>query len=314
MEKYIAFPGLGLEFHINPIAITIFSHPIYWYGIILTSALLLSALYAMKRCKTFGFENEDDIIDVVLIAAPLGFIMARIYYVVFSFENYKDNLIDIFKIWEGGIAIYGGVIGGALGLFIYAKWKKINFLKLLDLGACSILLGQAIGRWGNFVNVEAYGGETTSIFRMVIREGADMSVGVQPTFLYESVWNIIGFAILYFVSKKAYKFVGQMALLYVSWYGLGRAVIEGMRSDSLYFGTFRVSQVLGVITSVVGILAFIYFWRKQEGNALLEAIDEAELGEEMVDASEEMVDASEEVEEDKAPDIDQEEPEEPKDN
>ena len=254
MENLIAFPNLGLEFNINPVAFSIGDKPIYWYGIIIAFGFLLSALYASKRSPSFGL-TEDNIMDSLFIAAPLGIICARIYYVAFSFDDYKDNLMDVFKIWEGGIAIYGGVIGGALGLYLYSKWKKLNFLSLIDIGACSLLLGQAIGRWGNFANAEAFGGETTSFLMMTF---SGSKIGYHPTFLYESVWNIIGFALMYIISKKFYSFKGQMALVYMAWYGFGRGIIEGLRTDSLWWGNFRVSQVLGFATSLIGIALIIY--------------------------------------------------------
>lgn len=264
MEKYVAFPSFGIELTFNSIMFSIGPISVHWYGFIITLGIVLSVIYAMKRSKTFGIENPDTVLDMVLLAIPVAFICARLYYVVFSWEKYKNNLLDVFAIWEGGIAIYGGVIGGALGIYIFSKMKKISFLSLLDLGACSILLGQAIGRWGNFANVEAYGGETSSLFRMVIRQGTDMSVGVQPTFLYESVWNIIGFIILYLVSKNIYKFKGQMTLCYMIWYGFGRGIIEGLRTDSLYFGAFRVSQVLGFTTSAIGLIVLIFILMKRK--------------------------------------------------
>ncbi len=255
--NYIAFPGLGLEFNVNPVAFEVFDRPIYWYGVIIAIGFLLATIYLMRRYKTFGYSTQDDPIDMLLIAAPIGFICARIYYVIFSWDLYKDNPIDAIKIWEGGIAIYGGVIGGAIGIIIYSKWKKKNLLSVLDSGAAGLLLAQSIGRWGNFVNAEAFGGETTSIFRMVLSPDADMSIGQHPTFLYESVWNIIGFVIIYFISKKAYKFAGQITLIYAAWYGFGRGIIEGMRTDSLWWGDFRVSQVLGFATSLISIVILI---------------------------------------------------------
>ena len=250
----ITFPNLGLDFNIDPVAFSIGSKPIYWYGIIIAFGFFISTVYAMKRSKTFGL-TEDNILDMLLITAPIAIICARLYYVVFSLHLYKDNPLDIFKIWEGGLAIYGGVIGGVIGILIFSKVKKVDFLSLLDIGACSLLLGQAIGRWGNFVNAEAYGSETTSFFMMTFGKG----VGYHPTFLYESIWNIVGFGLMYLISKNAYKFKGQMVLVYMAWYGFGRGIIEGLRTDSLWWGSFRVSQMLGFITSIIGISLLIYF-------------------------------------------------------
>lgn len=259
MNNIIGFPNLNLEFNINPVAFSIGSKPIYWYGIIIAIGFSLATLYVAKRSKTFGLV-EDNIFDMLIYATPLAIICARIYYVAFSFDVYKDDFIGIFKIWEGGIAIYGAVLGGILGIYIYHKVSKVNFLALLDAGASAVILGQAIGRWGNFVNAEAYGAETTSFFMMTF--GSD--IGYHPTFLYESIWNIIGFVILYLISKYFYSFKGQIFLSYVTWYGFGRGIIEGLRTDSLWFGAFRVSQVLGFITSLIGAISLIVLYKKSK--------------------------------------------------
>lgn len=256
MKNLITFPNLGLEFLIDPVAITIGPKPIYWYGIIIAMAFLFASIYAMKRSEYFSL-NEDIMLDTVLVVAPLSIICARLYYVIFSLHLY-DSFWDIFKVWEGGMAIYGGVIGGAIALYIASRWKKVEFLALLDIGACSVLLGQAIGRWGNFVNAEAYGAETNSWLMMTF--GGD--VGYHPTFLYESLWNFTGFIMMYVFSKKMYTFRGQMALIYLSWYGFGRGIIEGLRTDSLYIGNFRVSQLLGFATYLVCSGLLIYFSKK----------------------------------------------------
>ncbi|MFI3227208.1 MAG: prolipoprotein diacylglyceryl transferase [Clostridia bacterium] len=256
MQNIITFPNLGLDFAINPIAFSIGQKHIYWYGIIIACGFFFATIYAMKRSSHFGMV-EDDILDTVLLAAPVSIIFARLYYVLFSLELY-NSFVDIFKVWEGGLAIYGGVIGGALSFFIISKLKKVNFLSLLDIGACSILLGQAIGRWGNFINAEAYGAETTSLFMMTF--GGE--IGYHPTFLYESVWNFIGFLLLYIVSKYFYRFRGQMALSYLIWYGFGRGFIEGLRTDSLWLGSFRISQVLGFVTCAIASVILIYLLKK----------------------------------------------------
>lgn len=263
MKNTIIFPNLGLEFNINPIAFSLGNITVYWYGIIIALAFLSAGFYASTRSKSFGL-TEYDIIDGMYIAGPLGIICARIYYVIFSFELYKDNIIDVFKLWQGGIAIYGGVIGGALGIYIYCKMKKVHFLSYLDVGACSILLGQAIGRFGNFVNAEAYGGVTESFFKMNFG-GLE---SYHPTFLYESVWNLIGFALLYFISKNYYKFIGQMTLTYLAWYGLGRLFIEGLRVDSLWFGQFRISQVVAFITFAICSISLTILMKKYKNETV----------------------------------------------
>lgn len=256
MINYVSFPNLGLEFNINPVAFSIGAKNIYWYGIIMAISYFAGIFYALKRCNNFGIE-EETISDSILIIVPVSLICARLYYVMFSLHLY-DSFWDIFKVWEGGIAIYGGVIGGALGLFITSKWKKIKFISFLDLGACSLLLGQAIGRWGNFVNAEAYGSQTDSLFMMSF----GTEIGYHPTFLYESVWNFLGFIAMYIISKHFYKFEGQMSLIYLIWYGFGRTFIEGLRVDSLWFGNFRVSQVLAFITFVFASILLIYLLKK----------------------------------------------------
>lgn len=252
MQNIITFPNLGLDLSINPVAFNVGQKPIYWYGIIIAFGFLFSTIYGMKRSENFGIK-EDDVLDTILLAAPVAIVCARLYYVLFSLNQY-NNFVDIFKVWEGGLAIYGGVIGGALAFSITSRVKKINFLSLLDLGACCILLGQAIGRWGNFVNAEAFGAETTSFLMMTF--GGE--VGYHPTFLYESVWNIIGFALMYLISKNFYRFRGQMSLIYLIWYGFGRGLIEGLRTDSLWWGNFRVSQALGFGTCIIASILLIY--------------------------------------------------------
>ena len=197
--------------------------------------------------------------EMLLFAVPCAIIFARIYYVVFNFAEYAEDPIRIFYIWEGGIAIYGAVIGALIGALIYCRIKKISIVRFLDVGALGLMIGQSIGRWGNFVNAEAHGGETGLPWRMMIN-GAP---GVHPTFLYESLWNILGFILLHFYSKKR-KFSGEVFVLYIIWYGIGRAMIEGLRTDSLYlFNTgIRVSQALAAACVAFGIAYLIYRYRK----------------------------------------------------
>lgn len=263
MENLITFPGLGLEFNIPKVAFSIGSRDIAWYGILIAIGFILSTIYAVKRRDIFDL-TEDNIIDSIMIGGFVGIICARLYYVAFEWHYYSQNLSKIFSIWEGGIAIYGGIIGGILGFWMYSKIKKVSFLSLLDSGACCVLIGQAIGRYGNFVNQEAYGSETTSIFRMVFNTPLENAgaIGFHPTFFYESCWSFIGVILLYFISKNMYKFKGQIALSYLAWYGFGRGFIEGLRTDSLYFGTIRVSQALGFISSFISILLLVYLYKK----------------------------------------------------
>ena len=252
----ISFPGLGLSmnppqgFSIGPLYLNI-------YGILIAAGLMLAVVYACRRCTQFGLK-EDDILDGVLWVTPLAIVCARLYYVAFEWSHYASNLKSILYIWEGGLAIYGGVIGAVVGVIILCKVKKIKLPALLDLVALGFLIGQALGRWGNFFNREAYGSETESFLRMGLELRTTGFVKyVHPTFLYESVWNIIGFLLLHRFSKKR-QYDGQIALCYVAWYGLGRAFIEGLRSDSLYWGPFRVSQVLAAVSCVAAICVLLW--------------------------------------------------------
>lgn len=259
MRQMIEFPKMGINLDINRIAFSMGNIDIYWYGVIIALGFLLATIYACKRSKDFSLK-ENDILDGLLVVAPIAIICARIYYVAFTWDNYKNDLSSIFKIWEGGIAIYGAIIGGIIAIIIYAKFKKLNVLDLLDLGAISVLIGQFIGRWGNFVNGEAFGSQTDMPWGMVI---GTSSVAVHPTFLYESLWNAAGFVLLHFYSKHR-KFKGEMTALYFLWYGIGRSMIEGLRTDSLYIpGTsIRVSQVFAIITAIVSIVILILGYKK----------------------------------------------------
>lgn len=247
MEHTIGFPNLGLEFTLSRVACTVLGKDIYWYGIIICAGFILAALYVNSRTKDFGI-TSDNLTDCLIICVPLGIICARIYYVVFEWGYYAQHPGEIIAIWKGGIAIYGGIIGTLIGLFVYSRVKKLSLASLCDLAAFGLLIGQCIGRWGNFVNGEAHGGSTTLPWGMTI-DGQSM---VHPTFLYESLWNLAGFVLLHFYSKKR-RFKGEIALLYAAWYGAGRAWIEGLRTDSLYIGSVRVSQLLAIISCIAAV-------------------------------------------------------------
>ncbi|MBR7082236.1 MAG: prolipoprotein diacylglyceryl transferase [Oscillospiraceae bacterium] len=256
-DASISFPIFGEGFSINPSTyFTLFGLKVHWYGVIILTGLVLATLYIVKRAPQFGM-NEDNIYDLLLYAVPIGVIGARLYYVVFNFSLYRGNLAGIFKIWEGGLAIYGGIIFGILGIFIFSRRKKIPFGNLLDLGALAVIIGQIAGRWGNFINREAFGRQTTLPWRMGLTPEGGATIFVHPTFLYESLWNFIGFIILHFWSKKRRRYDGQIAAMYIAWYGFGRFFIEGLRTDSLYlFNTgIRVSQLLA---AVLFVLAAVY--------------------------------------------------------
>ena len=256
----ISFPGLGLEFDPSRVIDLKFVE-IRWYGLIIAVGLLLAVIYGMRRSKQFGIK-DDDIIDGVLWVVPFAILCARLYYCVFSWEDYASKPWSILYIWEGGLAIYGGVIGALIGVAVYCRFKKINTWALLDLVALGFLIGQSIGRWGNFFNREAFGAEITNQF--FLRMGLyNIRTGqvqyFHPTFLYESAWNLVGFVLLHLLSKKR-KFDGQIALSYVAWYGLGRALIEGLRTDSLYLGPFRVSQLLAAASCIAAVTTLLIKW------------------------------------------------------
>jgi len=272
----ISFPWLGIEINPNRI-IDLGFMQIRWYGLIIATGLLLAVVYALRRCKQFGIK-QDDILDGVLWIVPVAIICARLYYCIFSWDTYAKDPISILYIWEGGLAIYGGVIGAAVGVLVYCRLKKISTAAVLDLVALGFLIGQCLGRWGNFFNREAFGSEITGNF--FLRMGLFNVYEGQfqyfhPTFLYESLWNLAGFIALHFLSKKR-KFDGQIALSYVAWYGLGRALIEGLRTDSLYWGPFRVSQLLAAVSCLAAVSVLLYRWLKPSQKPLFVTTVQAE--------------------------------------
>ena len=263
----ISFPSLGIE--VNPARVLeVGPMTIHYYGLIIAIGLLLGATYACKRGKEFGLK-EDDILDGFLWVTPLAILCARIYYVVFSWADYRDDPISALYIWEGGIAIYGSVLGAILGMWILCRVKKLKFTTVLDLILVAFLIGQSIGRWGNFMNREAFGAATDSFLRMgLFNTRTNAWEYYHPTFLYESMWNAVGFVLLHFLSKKR-RYDGQMALGYAAWYGLGRAWIEGLRVDSLWWGPFRVSQVLAAVTCIAAVAILLWQSRKRHDPAKL---------------------------------------------
>ena len=263
----VAFPGLGLGEHtLNRVAVHLGSWPIYWYGIIIAAGFLLAVVYCCRVSRRFGIK-QDDVIDMLFFAVPLAIIGARLYYILFYLDLFRKadgslDFLQMVKIWDGGLAIYGGVIAAVLTLLVFCKVRHIKFLAFGDLGVFGLLIGQCIGRWGNFVNIEAYGGPTSLPWRMGIHEFADGNwtyVEVHPTFLYESLWNLTGFVLLSQIAKRR-RFDGQMFASYFLWYGLGRFWIEGLRTDSLYlFHTpIRVSQLVAAVTTLIALALLIY--------------------------------------------------------
>ena len=251
----ISFPSLGIEID-PPRGFSLFGLDIRFYGVIIAVGLLLAVIYGLKRSKQFGLK-EDDILDGVLGIVPFAIICARAYYCAFSWDEFASNPISVLYIWQGGLAIYGGVIGAAIGVIVLCAIKKIKLGAVLDLVALGFLIGQSLGRWGNFFNREAFGAETESFFRMGLYDYvAEEYTYFHPTFLYESVWNLAGFVLLHFLSKKR-QYDGQIALGYALWYGLGRTFIEGLRMDSLYWGPFRVSQLLAAVSCFIAAAVLI---------------------------------------------------------
>ena len=263
----IQFPALGLELN-PPRGFELFGFSIRFYGIIIAVGLLLAVIYGLRRRKQFGLK-EDDILDGVLWIVPFAIICARAYYCLFSWNEFKDDPISVLYIWQGGIAIYGGVLGAALGIVVFCLIKRIKLGAVLDLVALGFLIGQSIGRWGNFFNREAFGAETESFLRMGLMNTYTQSFEYyHPTFLYESVWNLAGFALLHFLSKKR-RYDGQIALGYAAWYGLGRTFIEGLRMDSLMLGSFRVSQLLAAVSCFAAATALVLLAFKKHDPARL---------------------------------------------
>lgn len=264
----LSFPGLGIDsFDVNSVCFSLFGYEIAWYAVIITCGMIGAIIYTVLRSRKIGV-TSDDILDIALFTIPIGIIGARLYYVMTKLEDF-DTFIDVINIRDGGLAIYGGIIAGGITVLVCSIVKKINFFALADCVAPGVLLAQGIGRWGNFMNGEAFGGETDIFCRMGIQNnisaytfGTTEMVYVHPTFLYESLWNLAGFALAAILTGKK-KYDGQIFLIIFGWYGLGRMFIEGLRTDSLYstiFGIeFRTSQVLAAVIFVIASAFLIYF-------------------------------------------------------
>jgi len=296
---YISFPGLGIEpFHIDKTAFSLFGRNVAWYGVLITLGMVLAVLFGLWVAKKEGV-SSDDLIDLAFTVIVCGVLGARAYYVIFTWDQYNylvtsavsdgtfmgalsaffSNLwgtfVNCIALWRGGLAIYGGVIAGLISAYIFARIKKLKFLKLFDIMAPAVTIGQIIGRWGNFINIEAFGGKTDLPWRMGISfsmNGGETFLSemfVHPTFLYESLWNSVGLLLLFLIYKKGKKFDGQACCTYFIWYGFGRMLIEGLRTDSLMIGPFRVSQLVGLTSLVIGVVLMSYFaakWKKSLKN------------------------------------------------
>ena len=275
MINTVDFPGLGLSLTLNRVAFTLFGLNVYWYGVIIAAGFALAVVYCYYTAHRFGIQR-DSIFDMLIFAVPLCILGARAYYVIFYLDLYRNadgsfNWARAVAIWDGGLAIYGAVIVAILVVVVFCRVRKLNTLAFLDMGCYGVLIGQIVGRWGNFVNVEAYGGLTDLPWRMsgeaiasdLWKDGVITTaeayqavvsgeLGVHPTFLYESLWNLVGLGLLILMAHKWRKVDGQMFLSYMLWYGVGRFFIEGMRTDSLYFfhTSIRTSQLLALVFAV----------------------------------------------------------------
>ena len=276
----IQFPNLGWKFNIDPTAFSIGKIDIQWYGIIITFGLILAIVYCLPKMKRFGLDS-DRAIDAVIGGVLGGIIGARIYYVAMRWDEYKGNWKEIINTRNGGLAIYGGLIGAILIGLIICKVRKVKMLPMLDIAVIGFLIGQGVGRWGNFFNQEAFGTNTISLFGMTggtiqrtindsMQIGGDLYQSgvvmawdepVHPCFLYESVWCLLGFVVLAFWSKRR-KYDGQLFLMYLTWYGAERFVVEGLRTDSLMLGNIRISQALSAVIFVTSIILQIVFFLK----------------------------------------------------
>ncbi len=270
----VSFPEIGINMTVDRVAFNLFGVPIYWYGIIIAIGLVMGIITASHTAKKLG-EKSDITLDLVLVCTPVSVVFARLYYVIFKWDMYKDNLADIFDIRSGGIAIYGAVIGAVLAAYVYSKVKKKNPLFVFDIGSVGLITGQMIGRWGNFVNQEAFGSNTSLPWGMTSdnvseylenlkNSGLNVNpdLPVHPTFLYESLWSLGVLAILFTIVYKFYKYNGQVFFAYASLYGLGRFWIEGLRTDSLMIGMFRVSQLIALVSFLMFGFLYLHFCRK----------------------------------------------------
>ena len=248
----ITFPLFGDGFVINaPNYINVFGFSLYLYGLFIASGFILAGFYLYKRREALGL-TQDNVLDLIILAVPCGIVGARLYFAIFNLSDYvgPGNWLNIFKLREGGLAVYGGVIGGAIAFYVYSRTKKVHIGKLLDAAGFGLFIGQAVGRWGNFFNREAFGVVTNLPWKMGLRRSAEV-LYVHPTFLYESIWNIAGFILMHIYStKNKAKYHGQFFMFYIAWYGFGRYMIEGLRVDSLFIHNtdIRISQLLAALS------------------------------------------------------------------
>ena len=290
ITNFVEFPALGWHIELSDTLVnfSLFGHDfaIRWYGALIALGFLLAVIYGFRRAPKFGIDR-DRLFDIVLVCTVVAFLGARLYYVLFSSsrDEYFANPITILYVWQGGLAIYGGLIAAFASGLLMCRVRKVNTLAAFDLASLGFLIGQCIGRWGNFFNQEAYGANTTLPWGMtgnIIRAGThassayDVTLPVHPTFLYESLWCLLGFILLHVISVKAYSFKGKLFAIYLIWYGAGRFFIESLRTDSLMIGPFRVSQLVAVAAVIVGIVMMLILRKrtKREPDPAAETADE----------------------------------------
>lgn len=283
MIYHVSFPGLGLELTLDRVAFTLFGLPVYWYGILIATGMMLALLFAFRYARSFGID-ADRMVDVVLISTVFSVLGGRAYYVAMAPFKY-ESFAQMLDIRQGGLAIYGAVIGAFTAAFFVCKWRKVPVLPMFDLASMGFLIGQGIGRWGNFINQEAFGTNTALPWGMysdgtyaylagvrarLAEQGitVDPTLPVHPTFLYESIWCILGFFALWAYSKRR-KFHGEIILLYIIWYGAERFFVEGLRTDSLMLGSFRVSQLIAAVSVLAAMALWLVLRHKYKGKPLM---------------------------------------------
>lgn len=276
----VAFPGLGLEFEINSVAFSIAGIEVKWYGILITIGICLALFMFYRYAKNKEGLPEDHLYNLALITVPVSIVGARVMYVVTEWDRYQGDFLKMINIREGGLAIYGAIIFGIITVYTYSRITKLSTLKLMDAAAPAVMIGQAIGRWGNFMNAEAYGyspGVENLPWRMEITDSLGRVTVAHPTFLYESLWNFVGILLIYLIFYKKKKFDGQILFTYLGWYGFGRMWIEMLRTDSLYLfkgwlgETIKISVFIGAVSVVASIVGMIFLYRKSKKKAAQEA-------------------------------------------
>ncbi|NCC67290.1 MAG: prolipoprotein diacylglyceryl transferase [Clostridia bacterium] len=265
-EGIITFPMFGDGFKITaPSTFDVFGMTVHWYGVLIALGFLLGVWYGAKNSEKFGIKF-DTIIDLIIWTVPMAIIGGRIYYVIFNYDLYRNNFVDVFKIWHGGIAFYGVMIAAVITIIIFCRHRRIKVGALLDFAAPGFLIGQVVGRWGNFINREAFGVETDIFCRMGLTDASGNTIYVHPTFLYESLWNLVGLILIWLIyfKKGSRKYDGQLFAVYIGWYGMARLIIEGLRTDSLFlFSTgIRISQLVGGLC-VIGAAIYLTINRKR---------------------------------------------------